>query len=235
MMVSYGSRGASVTRIQRELLAAGISPGPIDGHFGPRTLAAVKAYQRRFGLAQDGIVGPRTWGKLQTDGFQPGGARHTSPGSGGVTGPVPATPNGRVQQMLNEARAHLGYREGAGNRNIFSSALGRPPEPWCADFVSYLARKAGFSLNTASAQGVANDLKQRGTWKGKRDPQPGDAVTFRWDGSGGWADHVGIVERVYRENGRLYVQTIEGNSSDQVRRKTYPADAAVINGYGSMA
>ncbi|MCA3011292.1 MAG: peptidoglycan-binding protein [Myxococcaceae bacterium] len=235
MWVQLGNRGANVAAVQRELLAAGLNPGPVDGDFGPRTLAAVRAYQRRFGLTLDGIVGPQTWGKLQTDGFQPSGARPTTPGSGGVVTPVPSTPGGRVQAMLDEARSHLGYHEGAGNQNMFSSALGRPPEPWCADFVSYVARRAGFSVNTASAQGVANFLEQRGTWKGRSDPQPGDAVTFRWDGSGGWADHVGIVERVYRQNGRLYVQTIEGNSSDQVRRKTYAADDPVINGYGSMA
>jgi hypothetical protein len=114
------------------------------------------------------------------------------------------------------------------------SSFGRPAEAWCADFVSYCAKKAGLSLNTASAQGVANILKDRGTWKGKHNPQPGDAVTFRWDGSGGWADHVGLVEKVFMKNGRKYIQTIEGNSSDMVRRKVYPANDAVINGFGKI-
>lgn len=36
----------------------------VDGDFGPKTLAAVKAYQTQNGLVADGIVGPKTWKKL---------------------------------------------------------------------------------------------------------------------------------------------------------------------------
>jgi len=75
----------------------------------------------------------------------------------------------------------------------------------------YDRKKAGFTVNTASAQGVANALQAKGTWKGRSNPQPGDAVTFRWDGSHGWADHVGIVEKIFQQNGKTYIQTIEGN------------------------
>jgi peptidoglycan hydrolase-like protein with peptidoglycan-binding domain len=39
-------------------------PGPIDGLGGPRTKAAVIAFQGANALAQDAIVGPLTWGKL---------------------------------------------------------------------------------------------------------------------------------------------------------------------------
>lgn len=39
-------------------------PGPIDGLGGPRTKAAVIAFQGANFLAQDAIVGPLTWGKL---------------------------------------------------------------------------------------------------------------------------------------------------------------------------
>ncbi len=38
----------------------------VDGIFGPATTAAVKAVQAFFGIVQDGIVGPRTWGALVT-------------------------------------------------------------------------------------------------------------------------------------------------------------------------
>lgn len=234
MLVRTGSHGADVTRVQKELKAAGMNPGPIDGDFGPKTRAAVIAYQKKYHLAVDGIVGPNTWRKMQTDGFEPGGSPSRPSNPAPVTSNPGAPSSSKVQTMLNEARSQLGYHEGAGNRNKFSSALGRPAEAWCADFVSYVAKKAGFHVNTASAQGVANYLQQQGTWKGRHNPQPGDAVTFRWDGSHGWADHVGIVEKVFTQNGRTYVQTIEGNSSDQVRRKTYPADSSVINGYGRM-
>lgn len=35
-----------------------------DGRFGSNTLAGVQAFQRFFGLADDGLVGPRTWGLI---------------------------------------------------------------------------------------------------------------------------------------------------------------------------
>ncbi|HET9656656.1 MAG TPA: peptidoglycan-binding domain-containing protein [Kineosporiaceae bacterium] len=53
--VSYGSRGPLVRIVQR---AVGATP---DGVFGPKTRAAVKAFQRRHHLVPDGIVGPKTW------------------------------------------------------------------------------------------------------------------------------------------------------------------------------
>jgi cell wall-associated NlpC family hydrolase len=239
-MLRVGSSGTQVAKLQNELKAAGFNPGPIDGEFGPRTAAAVKSYQRRNQLDVDGIVGPRTWKALSTDQYTAPSGAHGRPQPaprpvGHVPAPAPsAGASGKVDAMLNEARSHLGFHEGAGNSNPFSHALGRPSEAWCADFVSYCAQKAGLHMNTASAQGVADALKARGTWKGRNNPQPGDAVTFRWDGSHGWADHVGMVEKVFTRNGRLYVQTIEGNSSDQVRRKVYPASSSVINGFGRL-
>jgi hypothetical protein len=36
-------------------------PGPIDGNFGPRTEAAVRAYQTQQNITVDGIVGDQTW------------------------------------------------------------------------------------------------------------------------------------------------------------------------------
>ncbi len=41
-------------------------PAPaIDGSFGPSTEAAVRAFQERYGLTPDGIVGEVTWNRLQ--------------------------------------------------------------------------------------------------------------------------------------------------------------------------
>lgn len=38
----------------------------IDGDFGANTVAGVKCFQRAKGLSQDGIVGPKTWGKMES-------------------------------------------------------------------------------------------------------------------------------------------------------------------------
>jgi len=193
-----------------------------------------------------------------TDSFEPAGSGRSPPGggqsgqtpsqppsrdpgqTGGAQGPAGASPapakGSTVDRMLAEARSHVGYREGAGNSNKFSTAMGRPAEPWCADFVSYVARQAGAkTVNTASAQGIADQLAKQGRWKGRNNPQPGDAVTFNWSGSGGRANHVGLVESVFQQNGQTYIRTIEGNSSDGVRYRTYPASSRVINGFGTIA
>ena len=53
-----------VTELQQALAAAGYDPGPADGTFGPRTEAAVVAFQQANGLTTDGIVGPETAAKL---------------------------------------------------------------------------------------------------------------------------------------------------------------------------
>ncbi|MEU3610714.1 peptidoglycan-binding protein [Streptomyces sp. NPDC006872] len=63
--IFYGSVGPDVAEAQCLLRRAGISPGGIDGEFGPLTQRAVKAMQKRSGLIMDGIVGPKTWKALR--------------------------------------------------------------------------------------------------------------------------------------------------------------------------
>ncbi len=56
-----GSNKPSVVKdIQRALKAKGINPGPIDGKYGPKTTAAVAAFQATLGLVTDGEVGLET-------------------------------------------------------------------------------------------------------------------------------------------------------------------------------
>ncbi|MFF4056588.1 peptidoglycan-binding protein [Streptomyces sp. NPDC001668] len=63
--IGYGATGADVAEAQCLLRRAGISPGGIDGMFGPLTLRAVKTFQQRAGLVVDGMVGPRSWKALR--------------------------------------------------------------------------------------------------------------------------------------------------------------------------
>lgn len=55
-----GAASADVAALQVALRAEGLRPGPIDGITGPRTEGAVRRFQRRKGLAADGIAGQRT-------------------------------------------------------------------------------------------------------------------------------------------------------------------------------
>lgn len=62
-----GSRGSYVTLLQTLLLNRGYSLPKYgaDGDFGNETLAAVKQFQKDWGLEQDGVVGPKTWEILE--------------------------------------------------------------------------------------------------------------------------------------------------------------------------
>jgi peptidoglycan hydrolase-like protein with peptidoglycan-binding domain len=59
-----GDSGVAVRGVQRRLIAAGFGIDDIDGRFGPQTQAAVRAFQERSELDVDGVVGPRTWERL---------------------------------------------------------------------------------------------------------------------------------------------------------------------------
>jgi len=58
-----GAKEHPVPTLQHLLRARGHSV-TVDGTFGPRTDAAVRAFQQEKGLVVDGIVGPATWGAL---------------------------------------------------------------------------------------------------------------------------------------------------------------------------
>ncbi|MFE0508362.1 peptidoglycan-binding protein [Streptomyces sp. NPDC058964] len=60
-----GNAGPEVAEAQCLLRRAGISPGGIDGLFGPLTRSAVKDLQKRAGLVVDGVIGPYTWKALR--------------------------------------------------------------------------------------------------------------------------------------------------------------------------
>ncbi|MBO5324236.1 MAG: lysozyme family protein [Oscillospiraceae bacterium] len=108
---------------------------------------------------------------------------------------------------------------------------------WCACFVSWCANKCRYidSGIIPKFSGCINGVewfKDRRQWIGNSfEPSPGMIIFFDWDdedGQDGNADHVGIVEKV--ENGRVY--TIEGNTSDSCRQRSYPVGYYQILGYG---
>ena len=56
----YGSRGEEVRTIQTKLKRWGYYKGNVDGIYGSQTLSAVKWFQRKNGLKEDGIAGKNT-------------------------------------------------------------------------------------------------------------------------------------------------------------------------------
>ena len=67
--VKKGSKGDAVRGVQEEFQFRNLSDDPanapaIDGIFGPKTDAAVRAFQDALDIDVDGIVGPITWRAL---------------------------------------------------------------------------------------------------------------------------------------------------------------------------
>ena len=107
---------------------------------------------------------------------------------------------------------------------------------WCACFVSWCANECGYieagviPKFAGCIQG-SQWFKDRGGWQdGSFEPSAGHIIFFDWEGDGE-TDHVGIVERC--EDGVVY--TVEGNSGDACKQKSYAVGSSVIYGYGIPA
>ncbi len=70
---------ADTKQVQTLLKKWGYYKGSVDGINGPKTIAAVKAFQKKYGLTQDGIVGPLTAAKM---GLSVGGSSSSNYNSG---------------------------------------------------------------------------------------------------------------------------------------------------------
>ena len=117
-----------------------------------------------------------------------------------------------------------------GNKNGFD---------WCAQFVTWCAWKltGENKKKTEYILCVGGDLsagcgfalkyyKQAGRFDGN--PKVGDQIFFKYTDDDSTADHTGIVVRVTDS----LVETIEGNSGSEVKRKAYQRNDKTIIGYG---
>ena len=64
--LGVGSRGDEVKELQNRLTSEGVYSGPVTGYFGSLTSQAVKAFQAKYGIGQDGTVGQQTRDKLNS-------------------------------------------------------------------------------------------------------------------------------------------------------------------------
>ena len=104
---------------------------------------------------------------------------------------------------------------------------------WCACYVSWCYGQMGLSeprFAACQSQGIPW-FQSHGQWGGRdyANIAPGDAIFFDWDLDGS-ADHVGIV--VGTDGSRVY--TVEGNSGDACKIKSYSLTYECIKGYGLM-
>ena len=104
---------------------------------------------------------------------------------------------------------------------------------WCACFVSWCYGQMGLSdprFAACQSQGIPW-FQSHGQWgaRGYDNLAPGDAIFFDWDLDGS-ADHVGIV--IGTDGSRVY--TVEGNSGDACKIRSYDVNYECIKGYGLM-
>ncbi len=142
----------------------------------------------------------------------------SSYGSGGAPAIVAAA-EGEVGQAEQPPGSNDSPRIAMYRQATAGSGVG----PWCAYFASWAARQAGTPLgDQGQGFGSVDALSAWAQRTGRAipngpgvTPQPGDLILFH--------EHVGIVESVLPGG---QVQTIEGNSSDQVSRRVHaPSDA----------
>lgn len=174
----------SIMEIQETLARVGLDPGPIDGVWGRRTVAAVKLFQGREGLAVDGIVGPQTVAHLQGAGRPAGAAQ-------------PAAPAFTLPWMV-EAKRLMYTREFLGEDSNpaildWASTLDLPyagdDVPWCGLFVGHCLS------STLPEQVLPNGLLRARAWLrfgNKVPPREGAVMVFMRDGPNSGRGHVGF-------------------------------------------
>jgi hypothetical protein len=160
---------------------------------------------------------------------------------GAATTVAPAaapTGNSAAARMVAMAQGEVGQAEqppGSNNSpriaQYRSATAGAPgPGPWCAYFVSWLARQSGVPVGDHGQGFGSVDALYAWAQKSGRavpassgqNPKPGDLIV--------WDEHIGIVESVKPDGS---IQTIEGNSSDRVSRRVHPKGDAI--GYVRMS
>jgi hypothetical protein len=177
---------------------------------------------------------------------QPAATSHTAASAvAGATAAAPVASASFVQLLGNAsgspmttiAAAELGQSEQPPGSNdspriaqYRTATAGSGVGPWCAYFVSWVARQAGTPLGDHGEGFGSVDALYAWAQRAGRAvpngpgvvPRPGDLVV--------WDEHVGIVEQVLPD-GRI--QTLEGNSSDRVSRNMHEISHAV--GYVRMS
>jgi hypothetical protein len=150
-------------------------------------------------------------------------------GSGGVAAPGAIGGGSAGQRILAAVQGEVGQAESPPGSNdspriaMYRQATpGSGVGPWCAYFTSWAAAQAGVPVGErGQGFGSVDALYSWAQRSGKAlpagaQPSPGDLIV--------WNEHIGVVEAVL-PNGQ--VQTIEGNSSDRVSRRTHPAGSAL--------
>lgn len=106
-------------------------------------------------------------------------------------------------------------------------------DEWCATTISALSIFCGYTdiiPTECGCQRMIELFNKMGCWIEDESvtPEPGWIIFYDWGGTGkGWADHVGIVEKVANNT----ITTIEGNLNRAVSRNKIAVNSKSLRGY----
>ena len=226
-VLKKGTTGAAVIELQNLLRSAGLAV-TVDGAFGPKTQAAVKAFQAQHldmhgrPLTVDGVVGPVTWWSLRHAGapVQPQAViDYTTMPPESLGG----SPCGRAALAAAIGELKASAREVGGNNRgpwvkKYLHGIVDEGNSWCAAFVSWCYSQIPLGMPfeyCVGARGVLREFKEEGWARAPGTgylPEPGDVVVWWRVKADGWQGHAGLVHHC--ADGILY--TLEGNKTDRV-------------------
>ncbi|WP_228461444.1 L,D-transpeptidase family protein [Paracoccus liaowanqingii] len=110
-----GGRSALTAKVQLLLDRSGTSPGVIDGFKGGMSQSAIKAFERRTGLPQDGVMDPHVWNLLQSYATRPVTQTYVITPED-AAGLVAAIPTDYAEKALMAELSHTSVAERLGER-----------------------------------------------------------------------------------------------------------------------
>lgn len=187
-----------IKRIQQALLQHGFAVGLVDGVWGRRTIAAVKAFQEKKGLAADGIVGPKTAAVLFAGEVEPN--------------------TGTLLPWLAEATNLVGTKEVLGSRSNpiilnwadeLDARYSGDDIPWCGLFVAHCV---GSTMPEEILPGNPLGARQWEKFGDPTEPRFGAILVFWREARSSWKGHVGF----YTGEDAHAFRILGGNQSDKV-------------------
>ena len=154
-----------------------------------------------------------------------------------------------ASKVVAQAKAWLGRKESNGTHkaiiDIYNTQKPLPrgykvkyTDEWCATTVSAIAVTLGYTdiiPTECSCSKMLDKFKNAGIFveDDNYKPAPGDIIFYDWEDNGkgdnkGQPNHVGVVEKVSGTT----ITVIEGNYSEEVKRRTIQVGGKYIRGYG---
>lgn len=243
--LTLDSRGPAVSQLQKDLAQLGYYTRSIDGWLGPKSLEAVKSFQKDQGLKVDGLVGPKTKAVLNAamTGIKPSriAAAAKAPTAASVK-----QYNAHEKPIIDAFRANYkgSLAEALVGRAIWYMEYGfmkyghskYPATGYidCSNFVSLVYKDFGYSITSAAKNYNQVGVKVSGVYAqkipgtskytlvGTEKLRPGDIFTF-WNSDAPARTHIGHVA--------IYMGEINGKPCIINTCKDRPTAIGIINSF----